>query len=404
MAEQKPLEVLVIGYGSSEITFIDRLITGLAQKGVAVTIAASSAGNLPHNRSNTLNWAWVPTKNQHIFGRLAALAWLVITHPIWKRPVWFSDLVGKASGWREKADIYFRYLPYTGEKWDLIYFPWNSAAIDHLGLFDSGMPIVVSCRGSQVNIRPHLNGQEEFSTLLRTTLKRANAVHCVSLAILEEAALCGVDRDKAVVIHPAVDSDIFYPSLQKHANKVLRLVTTGSLIWRKGYEYLLMAFSLLREAGVDAELHILGEGYERSRILFSSQDLGVHASVFLHGKLTPNQVCDQLQRSDIFVFASLSEGLPNALLEAMSSGLPVVTSDCGGVREAVTDGVEGFVVPTRSPELMAKALQKLAKDSQLRQNMGACGRERILNDFSLEDQIEKFILLFSSLKRENEKS
>lgn len=180
------------------------------------------------------------------------------------------------------------------------------------------------------------------------------------------------------------------------------MVTTGSLIWQKGYEYLITALSILRGAEVDAELHIIGEGYERSRIFFSAQDLEVQEKVFLHGKLTPEQVRDQLQRANIFVFASLSEGLPNAVLEAMSCGLPVVTSDCGGVREAITDGVEGFVVPVREPVLMAETLHELAQDLALRKRMGAAGRERMLKGFRLEDQVDHFITLFNSLVSEDE--
>jgi glycosyltransferase involved in cell wall biosynthesis len=110
-------------------------------------------------------------------------------------------------------------------------------------------------------------------------------------------------------------------------------------------------------------------------------------------------VRDQLRAADLFVLSSLSEGIANAALEAMSCGLPVVTSDCGGMREAVTDGVEGYVVPLRDPQAMAAALHKLANDSLLRSRMGATGRNRVIADFNLDDQIYAFHALFHSVTK-----
>ncbi len=77
----------------------------------------------------------------------------------------------------------------------------------------------------------------------------------------------------------------------------------------------------------------------------------------------------------------------------MSCGLPVVTTACGGMREAVSDGVEGFLVPTRAPAALSAALHKLAVDPSLRQRMGQAGRERIIKDFQLSDQVDAFIRL-----------
>ena len=65
----------------------------------------------------------------------------------------------------------------------------------------------------------------------------------------------------------------------------------------------------------------------------------------------------------------------------MSCGLPVVVTDCGGMKEAVTDGVEGFVVPVRDPEAMADALLQLFKDSELRAKMGKAARQRVIKEF-----------------------
>ena len=212
---------------------------------------------------------------------------------------------------------------------------------------------------------------------------------------MEEAVKLGLDPAKARIIRPAVDSNFFTPLATHLTNRPLIIITKGALIWTKGYEYALMAFQNLVNRGVNAEFHLIGTGPERQRILYTIQDLGLEGKVTLLGKLPPEKIRNQLQASDIFLFSSLSEGLSNAVLEAMSCGLPIVTTDCGGMREAVTNGVEGFVTPVRDPEAATEALWKLAKDAELRRRMGKAARERVLLDFELRNQIRAFSDLFS---------
>ena len=114
---------------------------------------------------------------------------------------------------------------------------------------------------------------------------------------------------------------------------------------------------------------IIGDGPDRQRVLYTIHDLGLQECVRLLGKLAPDEVLHRLQQADAFLLSSLSEGISNAALEAMACGVPVVTTDCGGMREAVTDGEEGFVVPVRDAESMANALMKLAGDAGLRERM-----------------------------------
>jgi colanic acid/amylovoran biosynthesis glycosyltransferase len=113
----------------------------------------------------------------------------------------------------------------------------------------------------------------------------------------------------------------------------------------------------------------------------------------LHGRLKPEEVRDKLQQADAFLLSSLSEGISNAVLEAMACGLPVVTTDCGGMREAVTTNVEGFVVPVRESEQMSQALATLCEDAALRTRMGRAARKRVLQEFTLSQQVSNFAAL-----------
>jgi len=394
MAENQPLRVLIVRFGSTPVTFLNRLVSGLVGSGIHVSIAGDKGDHHEVMAHDNVKLLWAPSWKGNFCVKAGQLLALFINHLTFKRLSWLKAQVQNSQTPRQLFFRLYQYLPFMKGDWDLIYFPWNSTAIEYHGLYDLAIPVVISCRGSQVNIRPHLPGQEGYVQALRTSLNQAAAVHCVSSDIQQSVVDLGVSKDQCRIILPAVDPDFFSPSAHPPNNIRFTLVSTGSLIWSKSYETMLTALKQLVDAGIDAELHIIGEGPERQHILFTIHDLGIQNRVTLHGHLVPSEVRDQLQGADAFVLASLSEGISNAVLEAMSCGLSVVTTDCGGMSEAVIDGVTGYVVPLRDPHAMAAALFKLAEDHKLRACMGVASRVHIIRNFALEHQVGEFINLF----------
>jgi colanic acid/amylovoran biosynthesis glycosyltransferase len=396
-------KVLIAAVSWPPETFLQRLFRGLAEAGIDVTVACPQKPEGAWMAHGNIHWLQIFEWNMSIISRLLFLAKSFVAALI-KGPGdirWIGRYASPTRGMVERLYLYFKFLPFAGRRWDVIYFPWNSAAIEFLPLFDY-CPAVVSCRGSQINIAPHDPNRKEMSEQLRTTFERAAAVHCVSEAIKNEAGRYGLDPAKATVIHPAVDPDFFCPGARLQGqHSIFRIVTVGSLTWPKGYEYALLALRRLLDHRVAAELHVIGDGPERARLLYTIDDLNLEERVHLHGRLSPAEVRSQLQQADAFLLSSFSEGISNAVLEAMACGLPVVTTDCGGMREAVTDEVEGLLVPMRDPEAMAAALHRLASGQDLCHSMGKAARQRIVQDFKLLQQIEAFKSLFMSLAREN---
>jgi colanic acid/amylovoran biosynthesis glycosyltransferase len=391
-ASQRPLRVLVVGINWPPETFVQRLVIGLAEAGVAVTVATAQAPDHP-----ALAWLPTPAWAGPPPLRLARLgAMLIQARHAHRDLASFARHLAARPGLQRQLNGWWQLLPFAGQRWDVIYFPWNSAAISMLPLFDLDMPVVVSCRGSQVSTAPLNPERAAHKAGLTRTFQRATAVHCVSTAIVADAQRYGLDPAKACVIRPSIDPDFFYPLAQRRSvtDAQLNLITTGNLIWLKGYEYLLLALWRLRSKGIDAALTIIGDGSEIQRLRYTIHDLALEPHVRLLGKLAPEQVRAQLWHADVFVLTSLSEGIANVVLEAMACGLPVVTSDCGGMREAVDDGVEGFVTPVRDPEATAAALARLAVDEALRRRMGEAGRVRVLREFTLALQVQAFSDLF----------
>jgi len=399
------MKVLIIGIRWPPETFIRRRITGLLEAGVEVAVAASSVteGSSAEEQVELIR---VPAWSGGWLRRLLALARLLpascLRSPGGTARVWRAAW-SQASGLAGFAQSLMRLLPFTGVRADIAHFEWNFAAVDFFPLFDLlGCPVVVSCRGSQVQVAPHNPARRKLASGIRRTFERAAAVHAVSERIVEEAEALGLDRDKAVVIRPAVDPGFFTPAVDSARRDArFRIISVGALNWVKGYEYGLLTIRRLKDRGLDLLYEIVGDGVktERQRVLFAIEDLGLEGMVRLRGALEPEEVRNALRQADVFLLPSLSEGISNAALEAMSCGLPVVGSDCGGMREAVRDGVEGFLAPPRDTAGLAACLEQLALAPERRWAMGRAARERILRDFSLPAQTAAFLALYRSVAR-----
>ena len=100
---------------------------------------------------------------------------------------------------------------------------------------------------------------------------------------------------------------------------------------------------------------------------------------------------------DAFVLPSRNEGMPRALMEAMSMSLPVVATNAGGIPEVVENNVSGLIVPRQNPDALAEGLVKIIHDPVLRRRLGKAARIRILNHFSLEAMVDRYVEFYNSL-------
>jgi glycosyltransferase involved in cell wall biosynthesis len=163
-----------------------------------------------------------------------------------------------------------------------------------------------------------------------------------------------------------------------------RILYVGLLTPRKGVVDLVEASRALVERGIEHELLLLGGTPDEGPDAEVPVRAAAEGRARLLGTRPPEEMADAYASADIFCLPSWWEAMPLSVLEAMSSGLPVVATDVGDVSRAVADGETGFVIRPHAPTEVADALEKLLVDPGLRHRMGEAGRRRVREQFSSE--------------------
>jgi glycosyltransferase involved in cell wall biosynthesis len=175
----------------------------------------------------------------------------------------------------------------------------------------------------------------------------------------------------------------------------IRLGTIASMTSKKGHDVLLRAVARLHEQGLGCSLVLAGDGPERPRLEALVGTLGLRPHVHFLG--TVSNAADVLAVIDLFVLPSLVEGLPLALLEAMSAGKAVVATSVGGVPEVVKSLENGLLVPPGSDTELAGAIATLVRSESLRHRLGAAARETIEGGFTEAAYLESLSALYVEL-------
>jgi glycosyltransferase involved in cell wall biosynthesis len=309
----------------------------------------------------------------------------------------FALLHRRKRNWKLSVKQFLKLTPYLGCSADIIHFEFATKAVELEPLLDLvSFKKVVSCRGTDVSILPLLD--EKFADGLNRVFQKADRVHCVSKEIQSRAMCYGLKPTKVFINHPAVDVDFFQPHRTHGTSReVPVVVSVGRLHWVKGYEYALQALHFLYKKAIPFRYLIVGDGPAEDAVRFAIWELNLTDVVEVYKNLPQKDVKEKLEEADVFLLTSVSEGLSNTALEAMAMELPIVSSLAGGMAEAITDGIEGFLVKTRSPEMMAEKLELLLNDASLRARMGKAARQRVLRQFRLERQSACFVEEYSKL-------
>ena len=259
----------------------------------------------------------------------------------------------------------------------------------------SKLPYIISLRGSDVpgaNVRFSLD-YKLLAPVFRRIWENASALYACSEG-LRQRALEFMPEAKIYVVPNGVELDRFSPANNKQKIEDLKLLTVGRLSVSKRIELLVSAMELIRKQFPNATLKIAGGGGLENQLRKSIKDKDMENCITMLGVVPAEDMPELYRKSDIFVSASLQEGMSNAMLEAMASGLPIITTCCEGVEELITDN--GIVVELAQAEEIAKAIKNLADDKQAYSQMSAAARKQA-EKFSWQFVAERYLDYYSTI-------
>ena len=226
----------------------------------------------------------------------------------------------------------------------------------------------------------------------------------VSQAGLERYVRMGaVPRHKIRYIPNGVDTERFKPNLEDRL-KVRKELGVDGFVWLavgrfdppKDYPSMLQAFARVVHKHSNTILLIAGDGPLRKTMENLARELGIEKRTKFLG--IRRDIPQLMNAADAYVMSSSWEGMPNVLLEASATGLPIVATDVGGNREIVLDGVTGFLVPPRNPEALARAMLRIMDLSdEERKEMGKRARKHIEVKFNLDRVVDLWEILYYEL-------
>lgn len=258
------------------------------------------------------------------------------------------------------------------------------------------LPLVVSLHGSDVFVAErHLLARQAA----RAAFARADAVTACSADLRQRAVALGADPERSSVIAYGVDSERFRPDPRQRDESRKRLgvtseapvvVAVGRLVKKKGFEYLIDAVAMLKNEYPSLRIYIAGDGDLDASLREQARIAGVSEQVRFLGNVLHHEVPALLSAADVAVAPSIHDdagnvdGLPNAVMEIMASGTPLVATRAGGIGNIATDQETARLVSERDAAALAGAIRELLQRPSARAELGARARDLVRREHSWE--------------------
>ena len=263
-------------------------------------------------------------------------------------------------------------LPVLNHTPDIFHIQWAKSLPFWFFLKDIyGVKIVLSLRGSHINYSPYANNA--LTRNYNILFPKVDRMHAVSKKISFKAEKLGANRNKTDIIYSALDLDLLktYKKNNYEPHRPFRFLSVGRFHWVKGYQYSISAFAKLKK--IDRSIHysIVTNNCISEEILYQIDELSLNNNIEIVYSDSQENVYKIMRESDCLILPSVQEGISNVVLESMAIGLPVISSDCGGMKEIINYGRNGFYFPVRDSIALEKLLLKVM-------NLGIKERGRII--------------------------
>lgn len=273
-----------------------------------------------------------------------------------------------------------------------------------LGALSGFHPFVLSAWGSDVLVDPANSRISRYS--VKFALKRADLITTEGENAIEEMIRLGADPDKMHLVLHGVDVRKFNTKgkslKEKHkiSNSPL-VISTRNLAPIYDMETLIRAVPLVLEQVPEVKFVIAGDGVQKNYLEDLAKSLNVLNSISFLGHMPHQELPRYLRAAEVYVSTSLSDTISVSILEAMACGLAPVVTDIGDNRKWIEDRKNGFIIPTKRPDLLAEKIVYLLNNKELRDKMGKANQQLIVEKADYEKEMNKMGELYEELARRN---
>jgi colanic acid/amylovoran biosynthesis glycosyltransferase len=377
-------------------TFVEHLIEAIAENH-EVYLFGTQQKPKTYNAKTINVYANSTSTTKNLGIALYRFLLIVVSHP--KRlKILFSE-VKKQNGFYQKRTVFMRVLPVILYKPDIFHVQWAKDLDQWLFLKEKlGMKLILSLRGAHINYSPIAN--DALATSYKLNFPKLDAFHAVSKAIGQEAQKYNADASKIKVIHSPVKDSTFkyYTPYKASTETTIKLCVVGRFHWVKGYKYLIDACKILSEKGVDFHLTIVASNTISEDVLFQIHQLQLDDQISVIYDLPQTELFPFIKTCDMLLLTSLKEGIANVVLEAMALGVPVISTDCGGMDEVIVPNTTGWLVPVRDSIAIANAVIEVSQTSDERlKQIVKNAHDFVKTNFKALDSIKEFDQLYQSV-------
>ena len=387
MPENPRIAYLVSRYPAINHTFILREILALRSLGFDIQVIAIRGDDRPSELlTDTERLEQKRTLTVLPFGRhfLAAHFLTALRTP--RRYIAGLYLACKMSGSTVRSMLY--HLIYFAEA-VVAGHAARQASYRHIHSHFSSTVALIAARVFNLDLSVTIHGPDEFRDLIAFRM-REKVAHAKFISTISYYARSQImqasdpgDWHKIEVCRLGVDPRIFAPTPRGDVENSFRVICVGRLAAVKAQRLLIAACAQLISAGWNIHLHLVGSGPDLGNLQEVAAATGIAGKVVFEGGRNQEEVIVLYRESDVFAIASFAEGVPVVLMEAMAMEIPCVATWVNGIPELIRDNEEGLLVAPSDVEGLARAIETLLKNPDLRRRLGSAGRQKVLREYNL---------------------
>lgn len=390
---------LVSRYPSVSHTFIAREVASLRALGFEIYTASINTTDIPdanltpQDREEINSTLYV--KKQGLWGTLRALLDTFAEQPVnYFKALWFALNLGPPDIKMTLYNVFYLAEAIILGRW------MQKNDLHHIHVHFANPAATVALIASHlfpITFSMSVHGPDDFyditRLLIREKIEGARFIFCISFFTQSQLMLLAPTSqwEKFFVSRLGVNPDIYTPRPLRQNPEKIQLICVGRLAPAKGQLLLLKA---LRQLNRPVHLKLVGDGPERPQLEQYVKQNGLENSVQFLGALNQDQTRAHLQTADILVLASFAEGLPVALMEAMSMEIPCIATGINGIPELIVNEINGLLVPPSDEEGLVKAIATLCDQPEKRLALGQNGRKEVMKNYNLATNTRHLADLF----------